>query len=389
MARHQPSISWLLPLIILSLALAPSACRRRTKKTAKNESATSKKKATTKAKTKAAQVKLIYPAAPGSFVKLVKQHKDAVVHLRTDHASAGGPVDWFPSGEERKMSSLGHYAAGLRKSLGSGLIIDGHGHVVTNAHIVGEGRKVWARLSAGGEFATRIVGCDPRTDFCLLQMELPAGKRVKGAHLGDSNRVQVGEWVLALGNPFGHGPEASAGIIRMLPRTDLSLGEHGYWGFIRTDTAVDRGNSGGPLLNTSGEVIGINTASSDGPRGLGFALPINTVKKLVRALKRDGKVVRTWIGMKVARVTAQVAKRRGLLKAKGALVTIIEAGGPAATAGLEKGDIVLSFNKELITNVAQLPGIAAFIAAGSEVPLIIWRNGKKENLTLRPEPLPQ
>lgn len=384
MARNPPLSNQLFLIVLMSLFLVPTACRRRAKEKMAPKAAHAKKSSA-----KAPGVKLIYPAAPGSFVKMVKQHGAAVVHLRTDHASAGGPVDWFPNGEARKMPSLGHYAADLRKSLGSGLIIDKAGYVVTNAHIVGDGRKIWARLADVGQFAAQIVGCDPLTDLCLLKMDLPAGQEVKAARLGNSNRVQVGEWTLALGDPFGHGPSASAGIIRGLPRTDLSLGEHGYWGFIHTDTAIDPGNSGGPLLNTSGEVIGINTASSDGPPGLGFALPINTVKKLVRALKRDGKVVRTWIGVKVARVSAAVAKRTGLPQTKGALVTTVEAGGPAASAGLKTGDIVLSFNTEAINNVSQLPALAAFIAAGTEVPLVIWRDGKKMNLVLRPESLPQ
>jgi serine protease Do len=261
------------------------------------------------------------------------------------------------------------------KSLGSGFIIDKEGYIITNNHVIEGADEIRVKLSDKEEFEATIVGKDKKTDIALIKIAPPPGLPV--VTLGDSDSLKVGEWVMAIGNPFGLDQTVTVGIVSAKWR---KLGMGPYEDFIQTDAAINQGNSGGPLFNTRGEVVGVNTAifsTSGGNIGIGFATPINLAKSVVKQLKEKGRVVRGWLGVIVQTVTPDLAKSFGLDQKEGALVADIDAAGPAAEAGIRKGDIIVAFNGTPIKEMDQLPLLVAQTPVGSKGELTIIRDGKK------------
>ena len=261
------------------------------------------------------------------------------------------------------------------KSLGSGFIIDKEGYIITNNHVREGAAEIRVKLSDKEEFEATIVGKDKKTDIALIKIAPPPGLPV--VTLGDSDSLKVGEWVMAIGNPFGLDQTVTVGIVSAKWR---KLGMGPYEDFIQTDAAINQGNSGGPLFNTRGEVVGVNTAifsTSGGNIGIGFATPINLAKSVVKQLKEKGRVVRGWLGVIVQTVTPDLAKSFGLDQKEGALVADIDAAGPAAAAGIRKGDIIVAFNGTPIKEMDQLPLLVAQTPVGSKGELTIIRDGKK------------
>ena len=258
-------------------------------------------------------------------------------------------------------------------SLGSGTIISDDGFIVTNNHVVRDSDEVLVRLSDQREFIAKVIGTDKDTDLALLKID---SKKLSSVSLGDSSNVKVGEWVLAIGAPFGFEYSATAGIVSGLGR---SIGNERYVPFIQTDVAINPGNSGGPLFNLSGEVIGINSqilSRTGGYLGLSFAIPANIVKNVVEQLKSKGFVSRGWLGVAFQSVDRKLAKSFGLNKVTGALVVSILNKSPAADSGIQSGDIIVKFNNQLIMDATDLPPLVGSLKPGQSVPVELLRNHK-------------
>jgi len=265
-----------------------------------------------------------------------------------------------------------------RIALGSGFIIDPSGTVVTNNHVVGEAAKVSVTLQDNTKYTAKIVGRDPRTDIAVLKIK--ADKPLPYVSLGDSNAAQIGDWVIAVGNPFGLGGSVTTGIISARGR-DIHAGQ--FDDFLQIDAPINRGNSGGPTFNLKGEVIGINTAiysPNGGSVGIGFAVPSNVAKTVVAQLEQHGKVSRGWLGVQIQEMTPAIAASLGLQGQHGALIAAVTANSPGAEAGLKQGDVVLSFNGTEITQLRDLPRAVSAMAPGSAATLTVWRNGQKTEL---------
>jgi serine protease Do len=259
------------------------------------------------------------------------------------------------------------------RGLGSGVIVSPDGYIVTNYHVVGKAAEIHVVLMDKREFTAKVIGKDGKTDLALIKIDAP--KPLAYAQLGDSNRVHVGDWVLAVGNPFGFSLSATTGIVSAKGR---ALGGN-YDEFIQTDAAINPGNSGGPLFNTRGRVIGINTAiySSNGSNaGIGFAIPIDLARSVMDQLKAHGRVIRGWLGVEIQKVTADLAQSFKLPKPEGALVAQVVPGTPAAKAGLERGDVIVKYNGQTVNDEHQFPEMVAETAIGKTVPLEVIRNGK-------------
>jgi serine protease Do len=269
-----------------------------------------------------------------------------------------------------------------QQSLGSGFIIDKEGYILTNNHVVSGADAIKVKLSNEKEFDAKIIGRDEKTDIALIKMsKVPADLPV--AVLGDSDKLEVGEWVMAIGNPFGLQETVTVGVVSAKSR---AIGAGPYDDFIQTDASINPGNSGGPLFNLGGEVVGINTAiysPSGGNIGIGFASPINMAKKIVKQLKEKGKVTRGWLGVIVQEVTPDLAKSFGLKEGKGALVADVEKGAPADAAGIRQGDVIVSFDGKPITKMADLPLIVAETGVGKQVPVKVLREGIEKDFLVK------
>ena len=266
-------------------------------------------------------------------------------------------------------------------SLGSGFIIDPSGLIVTNSHVVATAEQISVTLSDDTTVQAQVVGRDPVTDLALLKIDtktpLPA------ASWGDSTKTRVGDWVLAIGNPFGLGGSVTAGIISATAR-DIHSGP--YDDYLQTDASINRGNSGGPMFNLAGEVIGINTAiyaPSGGSIGIGFAIPAALAQPIVEQLRTTGKVERGWIGARIQPVTDDIAESVGLDKSRGAMISAIDAGSPAAQAKLQAGDVILSYDGKPIERSRQLPRLVAASPVDKPVKVTIWREGKEYEAELK------
>ena len=271
------------------------------------------------------------------------------------------------------------------RSLGSGFIIDEEGYIITNNHVIEEADEIKVRLSDKEEYDAKIVGKDIKTDIALIKIDPPNG--LPFVKLGNSDELKVGEWVMAIGNPFGLSQTVTVGIVSAKWR---KIGAGPYENFIQTDAAINQGNSGGPLFNTRGEVVGVNTAifsTSGGNIGIGFATPINLAKNVVEQLKEKGKVVRGWLGVVVQMVTPELAESFGLEQRKGALVADVEEDGPADKAGIKKGDIILTFDGKEIKEMNDLPLIVAQTSVGKQAKITFLRNGKTLTKKVRIEEL--
>ncbi len=346
-------------------------------------------------------VPLVQPAAarsaPDSFADLAAKLLPAVVNVsstQTITAKAGRPdagpdMPVFPPGSpfeqffkdflNRNRPGQGGGdappAARRAQSLGSGFIVDPAGYVVTNNHVIEGADEVSVTLQDNTTLKATVVGRDESGDIALLKVK--TDKPLPTVDFGDSGGMRVGDWVLAIGNPFGLGGTVTAGIVSARGR-DIHQGQ--YDDFIQTDAAINRGNSGGPLFNMDGQVIGINTAifsPSGGSIGIGFSIPSNMAKNIVSQLKAYGHPRRGWLGVKIQQVTPEIAESLGLKDANGAMVAGVTDGGPAEKAKIHGGDIILKFAGQDVKEMHNLPRIVADAEVGKEVPVVLWRDGKE------------
>lgn len=326
---------------------------------------------------------------PGTFADLADALVPAVVNISTTQAMPdksaekdapdtpevppSAPFNEFPFNKPGDRN--GTTAQPTIHSLGSGFVVDPSGLIVTNNHVIAGAEEITVILPDDTNLKAQIVGRDTVTDLALLKVEpkqpLPVMK------WGDSNKSRVGDWVLAVGNPFGLGGSVTAGIVSARAR-DIHAGP--YDDFLQTDAPINRGNSGGPLVNLDGEVIGINTAiysPSGGSIGIGFAIPSSLAKPVIDQLQKNGKVERGWFGVQIQAVTDDIAESLGLDKPRGALVTDVDANSPAANAKVQPGDVVLSFDGKPIDRTRQLPRMVAETPADKTIKVTIWRDGKE------------
>ncbi len=271
-------------------------------------------------------------------------------------------------------------------SLGSGFIIDPAGYVVTNNHVIAEADEITVIMHDETEYRAKLVGRDPKTDLALLKIE--RDEPFPYVEWADSDRVRVGDWVIAIGNPFGLGSSVTVGVVSARGR-DIRAGP--YDDFFQVDAAINRGNSGGPSFNLEGRVFGVNTAifsPSGGNVGIGFAIPSNLARPVIESLMRQGRVVRAWLGVRIQTVTDEIAESLGLEQSTGALVASVVPDGPAARAGIEAGDVILEFNGRPIRKMRELPRTVAETPVGEEVEVAVWRRGERRVLRVTLGELP-
>jgi len=276
---------------------------------------------------------------------------------------------------------------GQQRSLGSGFIISEDGYIITNYHVVGDADKITVRLSDREEYEAKVVGTDEKTDIAVVK--ITPKHQLTAVPLGSSSSLQVGDWVMAIGNPFGLDQTVTVGIVSAKGRV---IGAGPYDDFIQTDASINPGNSGGPLLNLKGEVVGINSAifsQSGGNIGIGFAIPIDLAKSIVNQLKEKGKVTRGWLGVSIQSVTPELAKSFGLKEPTGALVAEVTKDSPAEKAGFERGDIITEFNSTPIKDSHELPALVARTPVGEKAQITILRGGKGQTLTVNLGELPE
>jgi serine protease Do len=326
---------------------------------------------------------------PGSFADLAAELTPAVVNISTtQNVEGSNSFDFqFPPGspfeeffkeflEKNRPSPNNGGPRGPRRqvtSLGSGFVIDAGGLIVTNNHVIADADEISVRFRDGTKLSAEVVGKDSKTDIAVLRVK--SDKPLPSLRWGDSDASRVGDWVLAIGNPFGLGGSVTAGIISARGR-DINSGP--YDDFIQTDASINRGNSGGPLFNIDGEVIGVNTAifsPSGGSVGIGFAIPASLAKDVVNQLAKYGRTRRGWLGVRIQSVTDEIAEGMGLGAARGALVAGVTDDGPAAAAGIQAGDVILKFDGADVPEMRLLPRMVAGAAIGEDVPVEIWRNG--------------
>lgn len=341
--------------------------------------------------------------APESFAPLVEKLTPAVVNISTSQKvkqsgrGMGGLPFMFQFPDDPQFEPFREFFDQLERnkrggsgvqprerevtSLGSGFIIDASGYVVTNNHVIAEADEIRVILQDDTDLKAEIIGRDPKTDLALLKVESP--KPLPFVRLGDSDAVRVGDWVMAIGNPFGLGGSVTAGIISARSR---SINAGPFDDFLQTDAAINRGNSGGPMFNMNGEVIGINTAifsPSGGNVGIGFAVPTTLAKPVLKQLREHGRTYRGWLGVKIQEVTEEMAAAVGLKDAAGALVLEITPDSPAAKTELKSGDVILSFDGKPVTAMKKLPRIVAETDVGKRVAIDFWRDGKRKTTTVK------
>lgn len=325
---------------------------------------------------------------PNSFVRLAKELNPVVVNISTTQVVKQKPMVPFPEfknpfedffGDEFRNFGEAPEREFKRQSLGSGFIINKEGYILTNNHVVENAEEIIVTLSdkKEKEYKAKVVGKDVRLDVALIKID--ANGDLPVAALGDSDKLDIGEWVMAIGNPFGLGHTVTAGIVSAKGRV---IGAGPYDNFIQTDAAINPGNSGGPLFNLKGEVVGINTAIIAGGQGVGFATPINMAKDVLLQLKEKGKVTRGWIGVSIQEVTPDLAKSFGLKDKQGALVSSVNKDEPADKAGIKPGDIIVEFDGKEINEVSDLPRTVASITPGKTAKIKVIRDGKEKILTI-------
>lgn len=273
-----------------------------------------------------------------------------------------------------------------KRSLGSGFIIDKEGHIFTNNHVVKDAVEIKVTLMDQKEYSAEIVGIDPKTDIALIKINAENGLPV--IELGNSDKVEVGEWVMAIGNPFGLNHTVTVGVVSAKGRM---IGSGPYDHYIQTDASINPGNSGGPLINNRGEVIGINTAimsgNTGGNIGIGFAIPINMAKQILEELKTKGSVTRGWLGVMIQKISPEMTKSLKLKNTDGALVGDVVPESPADKAGIERGDVILEFDGKKVKTMEDLPRLVAAIKPGKEVDLVVFRKGKNRSFRVKIETL--
>ena len=308
--------------------------------------------------------------------RLVKDLSPSVVNISTKSVKKRRPFFFgSPRGDPKRKFK--------RKGLGSGFVISSDGYIITNNHVVRKADEIDVILEDEDQYRAEIIGTDPKTDLALLKIN--SEKPLKPARIGNSSTLEIGDWVVAIGNPFGLGNTVTAGIVSAKGR---SLGLSAYDDFIQTDAAINPGNSGGPLFNFEGEVVGVNTATIAGGQGIGFAIPINMVNRIVNQLKTSGKVVRGWLGVYVQEISPEIQESLKLPDDSGALISDIASDSPAEKAGIKKGDIVLEINDIKIEDVNDLPKIVANLSPGTDISIRIFRNGSVKKIKVKLEEFP-
>src|ERR1700730_1915900 len=318
------------------------------------------------------------------FVDVAQQVRPAVVHLGTIQRAKTRRGPNLPQGNDdpffrdffnQFFGSEGPDSRSQfrRPGLGSGVIIDKRGLVLTNLHVVKGADEILIRLSDKREYRGQIMGTDPKTDLAVVKFQ--PDHEVTVATLGNSDALRVGEWAIAIGNPFGLDQTVTVGVISATGRSDVGIAT--YENFIQTDASINPGNSGGPLVNLRGQVIGVNAAIVAAGQGIGFAIPINMVKRVVDQLVDKGKVVRGWLGLSLQELSPELIDSLGVSDKRGALVSSAMPGGPAAAAGLQKYDVILSYDRTPVEDYHHFQRLTADTRAGSKVILQVLRNKKK------------
>ena len=319
-------------------------------------------------------------AVPESFADLAEELMPSVVNISTTQTikSTTNPFPFeFPPGSplEDMFKEFNKSTERKATALGSGFIIDKKGMVVTNNHVIKGADDIFVSVNGSKEYKAKVIGKDPYMDLAVLQIE--TSDKFKPVTFGDSDKSRVGDWVIAIGNPFGFGGTVTSGIISARNR-DIGLTR--YDDLIQTDASINQGNSGGPLFNLKGEVVGINTAiiapGSSGSIGIGFAIPSNPASKVIDQLIKYGETKRGWLGVRIQQVTQEIADVEKLKKAEGALVASVSEKSPADKAGIKAGDIILEFDGKRINTMRDLPKLVAQTEVGKRVSLKIWRNQK-------------
>ncbi len=323
---------------------------------------------------------------PTSFADLAERVAPAVVSIQTRgtlwmsqpgfppglQEFFGGRGPWHPRGAPRPRRSSGE---------GSGFVISQDGYIVTNNHVVENMDEILVLFLDGDELEAEVVGRDPKTDIALLKVD-PGDKLLDTIALGDSDIVRPGDWVVAIGNPFGLAHTVTAGIISAIHRRDV-MNRHSYEDFIQTDAAINPGNSGGPLIDLQGRVIGINTAIRSNANTIGFTIPINQAKQILPQLRAVGHVTRGWLGVQIQGVTKDIARQFDLDKASGALVSQVLPDTPAAKGGIQRGDVIIEFNGKAIDEWRDLPIVVANTPVDAKAKVVLIRDGKQKSLHIR------
>ena len=327
----------------------------------------------------------VVPAAAGlrmvpvDIPQLFKEVSPAVVNISTTQVvKFNRPRMRNPFGPQDPFEEFFHNYFGRmpreqkRKSLGSGFIVSPDGFILTNNHVVEKAEEVTVTLLDKEEFRAKVIGTDPKIDIALIKID--AKRKLPYVALGDSDKLDVGEWVVAIGNPFALGHTVTAGIVSAKGRI---IGSGPYDDFIQTDASINPGNSGGPLFNLKGEVVGINTAIMQGGQGIGFATPIQLAKSVLEQLKVKGKVTRGWLGVYIQKLTPEAAENLGISGKHGALVSDVTSGGPAEKAGIRSGDVIVGFNGKEIRDEHELPQTVASTKPGKTANVRLLREGKE------------
>jgi serine protease Do len=321
---------------------------------------------------------------PPAFASLAKALKPAVVNISSKQEEEERPRVRSPFGEEGDpFQEFFDRFFGPRRprqqhsSLGSGFIIHSTGYIVTNNHVVEHATEIKVTLATQEEFDAKLIGRDPKTDLALLKIN--SDTPLPTVPLGDSEALEVGDWVLAIGNPFGLGHTVTAGIVSAKGRI---IGAGPYDDFIQTDASINPGNSGGPLFNMRGEVVGINTAIVASGQGIGFAIPSNMAKEVLLQLHGKGKVTRGWLGVAIQNLSPELGRAFGLKDAHGALVADVLPDGPAAKAGIERGDVIVTFHGKAVEDSSDLPRMVAVVPPQTKVDVEIIRGGKRRTISV-------
>ena len=316
---------------------------------------------------------------PSSFADLAEKLMPSVVNISTTQTitTSTNPFPFqFPPGSpfEDMFKDFGTPQTRKASALGSGFIIDTKGIVITNNHVIKGAEDIIVRVNGDKEFKAEVIGSDPLSDIAVLKID--TNEKFKTVKFGDSDKARIGDWVLAIGNPFGLGGTVTSGIISARNR---SIGLARYEDFIQTDASINQGNSGGPLFNMNGDVIGINTAilGQSGSIGIGFAIPSNSAKRVIDQLIEFGETKRGWLGVRIQYVSDEIAEVEKLDKARGALVASVAEDSPSDKAGVKSGDIILEFDGKKINEMKELPMIVAQTDVGKTVNVKIWRNKKE------------
>lgn len=340
------------------------------------------------------------PLASNIFVEIAKKQNPAVVNVSTKAKANARPQRNFPvprpgPGQDRSPDPFRDFYDRFfgerpnqqpKRGMGSGFVIDKEGHILTNYHVIEGADEIVVLLEDNGkekEYTATLIGSDSKTDIALIKIKREPGYNTEFPflRLGSSENLEVGEWVVAIGNPFGLSHTVTVGVVSALGR---SIGAGPYDEFIQTDASINPGNSGGPLINIEGQVIGINTAiisgNTGGNVGIGFAIPINIAKGILNDLKETGSVTRGWLGVMIQKITPELEKSFGLKQSEGALVGDVIPDGPAAKGGIKRGDVITKFNNQPVREMEDLPKIVAATHPGSEVDVEVIRDGSRRTL---------